>query len=113
MADLFDSELDVAAALAKNKFYRPAGALAGVVLEKHLTHVCENHSIKLPKKSPVINDLNEALKEANVIDVPQWRFVQHLADIRNLCVHNKQAEPTMEQVQDLIAGVNKAIRTLF
>ena len=35
-ADLFDSELDAAKELAKHKFNRAAGALAGVVLERHL-----------------------------------------------------------------------------
>jgi hypothetical protein len=113
MADLFDSELDAAGELAKNKFIRPAGAVAGVVLEKHLTQVCENHSIKISKKAPGINDLNDALKEGNIIDVPLWRFVQHLADIRNLCVHNKQTEPTKSQVDDLVSGVNKVVKTLF
>ena len=112
MADIFDSELDAAGALAKNKFARAAGAVAGVVLEKHLTQVCENHSVKLSKKSPVVSDLNDALKEANIIDVSQWRFVQHLADIRNLCVHNKQVEPTIAQVDDLLAGINKVIKTV-
>lgn len=113
IADLFDSELDVAGELAKNKFYRPAGAVAGVVLEKHLTEVCENHSIKISKKSPTIGDLNDALKEANVIDVPQWRLLQLLADIRNLCVHNRQTEPNASQVNELVSGVNKVVKTLF
>jgi hypothetical protein len=113
MADLFDSELEAAGELAKNKFTRPAGALAGVVLEKHLTQVCENHSVKISKKAPGINDLNDALKSANVIDLPLWRLVQHMADIRNLCVHNKQIEPTQSQVDDLISGVNKVVKTLF
>ena len=35
-ADLFDSDLDAAGELAKNKFTRAAGASAGVVLERHL-----------------------------------------------------------------------------
>ena len=35
-ADLFDSELEAAKELAKNKFIRAAGAVAGVVLERHL-----------------------------------------------------------------------------
>ena len=43
MADIFDSELDAAAELAKKKFLRGAGATAGVVLEKHLRQVCSNH----------------------------------------------------------------------
>jgi hypothetical protein len=112
-ADLFDSELDAARELARNKFTRAAGALAGVVLERHLAGVCENHAIKVAKKAPVISDLNDALKGADAIDVPTWRFVQHLADIRNLCDHDKKTEPTADQVDDLIAGVMKTTKTLF
>jgi hypothetical protein len=112
-ADLFDSELDAAKELSKHKFTRAAGALTGVVLERHLGQVCENHDIKITKKAPGIADLNNALKEANVIDVPAWRFIQHLADIRNLCDHDKKSEPTTEQVNDLIAGVMKVTKTLF
>jgi hypothetical protein len=112
-ADLFDSELDAAVELAKNKFTRAAGALAGVVLEKHLAQVCQNHGIKITKKHPGIADLGEALKKAAVIDTPQWRFIQHLADIRNLCDHAKTNEPTGAQVNDLISGVQKIVKTLF
>ena len=113
MADLFDSELDAAAELAKRKFLRAAGAMAGVVLEKHLVQVCGNHSVKISKKAPGISDLNALLKAATVVDVPQWRFMQHLGDIRNICDHNKTMEPTTEQVADLIAGVAKTLKTLF
>jgi len=111
--DLFDSDLDAAEDLAKNKFGRAAGAVAGVVLERHLAQVCENHSIKITKKLPVISDLNNVLKEANVIDVPQWRFIQHLADLRNLCDHNKSKDPSSEQVDDLLAGVRKVSKTVY
>ncbi len=92
-ADLFDSELDAAEELGRKRFTRAAGAVAGVVLERHLAHVCENHAVKVAKKGPTISDLNDALKNATVIDVPQWRFVQHLGDIRNICDHDKKAEP--------------------
>jgi hypothetical protein len=112
-SDLFDSELDAAKELAKHKFIRAAGAIAGVVLERHLAQVCENHSVKVTKKNPGIADFNDALKAANVLDTPQWRFVQHLGDIRNLCDHNKSSEPTPEQVDDLVQGVAKTIKTLF
>ena len=111
--DLFDSELDAAKELAKNKFTRAAGALAGVVLERHLARVCDSHGLKVTKKAPGIADLNDALKEAGVIEVPRWRFVQHLADIRNLCDHDKKTEPTAEQVDDLIIGVMNITKTLF
>jgi hypothetical protein len=112
-ADLFDSELDAAQELLKNKFVRAAGALGGVVLERHLVQVCDNHGLRLAKKAPGISDLNNALKEANLIDVPQWRFIQHLGDIRNLCDHSKAAEPTAEQVADLLTGVAKVTKTVY
>ena len=64
-----------------------AGAVAGVVLEKHLHEVCVSHNVKLTKKHPTIADLNEALKSAQVIEISQWRFHQHLGDLRNLCDH--------------------------
>lgn len=112
-ADLFDSELDAARELLKSRFARAAGAIAGVVLEKHLAQVCANHSLRIAKKHPSIADLNEILKAASVVDVPLWRFIQHLADIRNLCDHNKQAEPTADQVGDLIRGVDKVSKTLY
>jgi hypothetical protein len=111
--DLFDSELDAATELARNRFPRAAGALAGVVLERHLGLVCYNHTIKITKKTPSIGDLNNALKGGIVIDTIQWRFIQHLADIRNLCDHSKEVEPAQTQIDDLIAGVTKVIKTLF
>jgi hypothetical protein len=111
-ADLLDSELDEADELAKNKFTRAAGALAGVVLEKHLAQVCDDHAIKVTKKAPGISDFNDLLKAANVIDVTTWRSIQHLGDIRNLCDHSKATEPTVEQVNDLVAGVKKISKTL-
>ena len=112
-ADLFDSDLDSAEELAKNKYTRASGAMAGVVLERHLAQVCENHHITISKKTPTISDLNDALKQADVIEVPQWRFIQHLADIRNLCDHSRATEPAVEQVKDLLAGVRKMTKTLF
>ena len=49
-ADLFDSELAAAAELLKRGFVRASGAVAGVVLEKHLGQVMENHSVTTRKK---------------------------------------------------------------
>jgi hypothetical protein len=112
-ADLFDSEIGAARELLKNQFLRAAGAIAGVVLEKHLRQVCEDHGLKISKKAPTLGDLNELLKANSVIDVPQWRFVSMLADIRNLCDHDKQKEPTDQQVTDLIDGTDKVLKTIF
>jgi len=112
-ADLFDSELDAARELLRNKYARAAGALAGVVVERHLGEVCAAHRIVIKKKSPGISDFNEALKTAGVIEVPQWRHIQLLADIRNLCDHSKTKEPTADQVADLIDGAVKVSKTVF
>jgi hypothetical protein len=111
-ADLFDSEIDLAKELLKAKFLRPAGVIAGVVLEKHLRQVCNDHEIKITKKNPSINDLNELLKSGSIIEVPQWRHISMLADIRNLCAHNKEDDPSSDQVEDLINGTAKVMKTI-
>ena len=111
-ADLFDSEIEAARELLKNKFLRAAGAIAGVVLEKHLRQVCDDHSIVITKKNPGISDLNELLKSNSVIDISQWRHISLLGDIRNLCDHNKSVEPTIEKVADLIDGADKVLKTI-
>ncbi|MDE0158828.1 MAG: hypothetical protein OXI02_04865 [Candidatus Dadabacteria bacterium] len=112
-ANLFDSELEAAMALVNHGFLRAGGAIAGVVMEKHLAEVCKNHKIEIKKKTPTIADFNEALKNANVIDLPQWRSNQYLSDLRNLCDHNKKKEPSEDEVTDLINGVMKLTKTLF
>lgn len=112
-ADLFDSEIDAASLLVKKGFLRGAGAICGVVLEKHLKTVADSHNIKLSKKTPTINDLNELLKNNNVIDVAQWRLIQYLGDIRNLCDHDKTKEPTKDNLDDLVTGVQKVLKTVY
>ncbi|PBP83433.1 hypothetical protein CCL16_17290 [Pseudomonas syringae] len=110
-ADLFDSELAGAKELLKNKFSRAAGAIAGVVLEGHLKVVCDNH--QLPKKSGTISVLNDALKAAGVIELVQYRHIQFLGDVRNKCSHKNLDEPSFGDVEDLIQGVDKVIKTIF
>ena len=111
-ADLFDSELEVARELLRKGFGRAAGAVAGVVLERHLVQVCESHNT-ITAKNPGISELNDQLKKAGIIEVPTWRFIQHLTDLRNLCDHDKKKEPTAEQISDLIDGVQKITKTLM
>ena len=112
-ADLFDSEVDSARTLAKSGFLRAAGAVCGVVLEKHLRQVSVTHAIVIRKKRPTISDYNQALKDNDVIDLAQWRRVQLLADIRNTCDHAREKEPTEEDIDDLISGTNKVLKTVF
>lgn len=110
-ADLFDSELDTARGLLKTGFARAAGAIAGVVLEGHLKQVRDTH--ELPKKLSTITPIIDALKAANVIELSQHRQIQFLGDIRNKCGHRNATEPTVEEVDDLINGVDKVIKTIF
>jgi hypothetical protein len=112
-ADLFDNELEAAKELLRKGFGRGAGAMAGVVLERHLASVANKHNLKSRKSTPTINDLNQLLKDNDVIDTATWRSVQHLGDLRNLCDHDKQDDPTKGQGSDLLAGVAKIIKTVF
>lgn len=112
-ADLFDNELDAAVELLKNGFLRGAGVVAGVILEKHLADICVAHELKLGKKNPTIADFNDLLKNNEVIDVPVWRFIQRLGDLRNLCGHNKEREPEKEEVDELVKGARKITKTLY
>jgi hypothetical protein len=112
-ADLFDSEIDSAKELTKKGFLRGAGAIAGVILEKHLGHICENHGLKSRKKHPSISDFNQMLKDGQIIDTPKWRFIQHLGDIRNLCDHKKERDPTKDDLTELLEGVDKVIKTVY
>lgn len=112
-AELFDSEIQAAKDLLSKHHLRAAGALAGVTLEAHLSKVAENHDVTVRKKHPTVSTYNQALKNAKVIDVPVWRQIQHLGDIRNLCVHSKERDPTKDEVDDLIRGVEKLTKTLF
>lgn len=112
-ADLFDSELEAAKELNKKGFTRGAGAVAGVVLEKHLSEVCDNHNVKIIKKNPTINDYNQSIKDTDIIEVKDWRFIQRLVDLRNLCDHDKKIEPKKEDIEELIAGVEKISKTIF
>lgn len=111
-SELQDKELEAATQLIKINS-RAAGALAGVVLERHLQRAATNHGIKIKRKAPTISDLNDPLKESGAYGVPVWRKIQLLADIRNLCSHQKEEEPTQEQVNELIDGVNTIIKTVF
>ena len=110
-ADLFDNELDAARLLNKNKFMRAAGAMAGVVLERHLSQVLKNHNLTCKKDT--ISPLNDALKAGNVYDLIIFRKIQHLGDIRNLCDHDSKREPTQEDVEEMIKGVDSIIKTVF
>ncbi len=111
-ADLFDSEIDAARDLMKNGHLRAAGAVAGVVLESHLAKVCRTHGVAISKKNPVLSNFNDLLKKEDIFNSLTWSGIQHLGAIRNQCCHSKDRDPTPDEVQELIDGVDKAIKTI-
>jgi hypothetical protein len=110
-ANLLDAELDKAVLLAKYKQYRAAGVIAGLALEKHLEQVCGRHQFKATRKT--IADFNELLKKNEIIDFPAYRQIGLLAELYQLCLQNKKREPELAEVDDLINGVDKMIKTIF
>ncbi len=112
-ADFFDSEIEVSKELLKKGFYRAAGVICGVIIEKHLSQVCDNHNVAISKKHPTISDFNDTLKSSNVIEISSWRFIQRLGDLRNLCGHNKEKEPSNDEANELIEGTDKLIKTVY
>jgi hypothetical protein len=112
-AELLDQELQVARQLAKGQFIRSAGALCGVILEKHFNELCHVHHIKVSKKNMLIKDYNELLKKHEVYAFETWRFIQYLGDLWDLSCRNKKEMPTSDEVNDLIDGTEKLIKTIF
>ncbi len=113
LTELLDSDLDSSRELAKSGHLRAAGTMCGVALEAHLATVCQRRGLKVGKKNPTIADFNDLLKESRAYDVPTWRLIQRLSDIRNVCAHARDRDPTKEEVADLIAGTAKVIKEVF
>ena len=109
--EIFNSEIDAAEELHRKGYYRPSGMLTGVVLESHLKEVLSRHRIKL-NKNTTISSLNDKLKNNSIIEIPTWRIIQGLGDIRNICCHKKEREPTKDDSLQLINGVKKIIKTV-
>jgi DNA-binding MltR family transcriptional regulator len=105
--NMYKSELEAATDLLRNGFIRPAGALAAVILEGYLKKICIKHGIKLNRKKPTMADYNEALRANGLIDTVLWRKIQYLGDIRNYCNHDKEREPRIDDVEDLISETGK------
>lgn len=112
LSQLEDDELRVAGKLASINL-RAAGAVAGVVLEAHLQRVAVAHQINISKKNPTIADLNDPLKASGVYETATWRKIQLLSDIRNLCDHKKDRDPTKPEIEELLTGVNSIIKSVF
>ncbi|HZL80126.1 MAG TPA: hypothetical protein VFC17_14930 [Candidatus Limnocylindrales bacterium] len=111
-AELQEKELEAARILQPIDL-RAAGALAGVVLERHLQKLSLKHGLTVTKQETTIRELNDPLKLANAYDFHTWRKIQWLGDLRNLCSPQRNGSPTKKQIEDLISGVSTVIKSVF
>jgi hypothetical protein len=111
-AQLLDDELDSARTLLKAAHIRSSGVVAGVVLETHLQAIAKAHAITI-RRNATLSTLNDALRNAGVVDVPTWRKLQYLGDVRNKCAHRGLDDPTKDEVGDMIIAVEKITHTMF
>ncbi len=112
-SDLVDDEIDAARELLRGGHLRAAGLVAGVALLGHLRRVAESHGLKAAKKTPTLSDYSEALRIAGVISIPTWHQVQRLAQLRTLCARKGSAEPTKEEVAELIDTTAKLHSVIY
>lgn len=83
-----------------------AGAIAGLVLERHLKSLCsQQHPPLSYGPSDGISKVNDLLKKAGVYDLAQYRLIQWMADIRNGCDHPQAVPPDKSKVEELIKKV--------
>jgi hypothetical protein len=99
-----------AKALFRANYINAAGAIAGVVLERHLKGLCEIQNPPIVARGDTINPLNDALRNAQVYDLTQQRRIQVMADIRNRCDHATSTPPRKEEVWEMIEDIRKFIK---
>ncbi|MDK9698670.1 MAG: hypothetical protein OEM52_00775 [bacterium] len=107
-ADLFYSELESAEYLCQNKFYRAAGNIAGIVIERHLIHICNDLEIVLPNK-PTLGVVIDRLYDADRIDDVEKLRLKHLNEIRVKCDHVKETEPNEAEAKNILFGARETL----
>jgi len=90
--------------------YRAAGCVAGVELERGLRDLAAANSLTLTT-DPGISAYNDLLKGKGY-DKATWRRIQALGDLRNLCAHVLDHEPTRDEATRLVDGVDDVLRAL-
>ena len=92
---------------------RAAGALCGVVIEKHLKRLLGDRVSEIKSRNPGITDLASQLKSDGKIDLPVFKRIELLGSIRNYCDHQKDRDPTEQEVKDLISGTEWLIKSVI
>jgi len=90
----------------------PAAVLSGAVLEKALRELCEKQepaisTVKDNGEHKTMNPLIDGLKKARVYNETKAKQLRHFADIRNHAAHGRFNEFNVDDVEDMIKGINR------
>ncbi len=110
---LLGDELEESRHLLKNGFYRAAGAIAGVVLERHIK-INFNQSIPIIKykEKATLGYLIKIAEDKAIFENPMIQKLKYLNQIRIKCDHDKKTTPTENEIIDLIENTNKLIHNI-
>ena len=92
----------------------PAAVLAGTVLEKTLRGLCDRQNPPVPTTkdngtSKTLNPLIDDLKKAGLYNEAKAKHLKVYADIRNHAAHGKNTEFNLDDVKDMIRGIERFI----
>jgi hypothetical protein len=105
-ASVFSDFLEMAEHLLDNGYKDPAASLIGAVLEDGLRRICTNKNI-IVKSDDSINSLNKKLAQNHIYNPLQQKQIQVWNDIRNNADHGNFDQYKMDDVKDMLGGVQK------
>lgn len=105
-ADVARTEIEQAEILLTAGFHRAAGSIAGVALELHLKTLCDINAIVYSPKA-TIEPFAQALYDAKILDITEFKRIQYFGSIRNKCSHPNDISE--KEVQTLLDGVKKLV----
>lgn len=111
-AELFVDFLERAEYLYESDDYAPAAVIAGCVLEDGLRKLCIKNEIDLDPNTS-LNTMNTDLYKKEIYNKVSFQHVTSLAAIRNSAAHGKWDEFTMQDVQNMIAGIKTFMQQNF
>jgi hypothetical protein len=105
-----DRELQAARSLLSEGHRRAAGAVAGVVLERHLSMVAQRHGLSLSERGPASPArLDRSLRKAGVYGAARSRQIERLAELRDSCLRSKR-KVSPQLVSKLLSGVEETLQ---
>jgi len=109
-AETFEGLLEQADYLYSEGYFLAAGVLGRAVLEDHLRNFCVIRNCLPSKAKPTLNDFNQSLYKAKILNVTHMKHVESMAAVGNNAAHNKP-ELTDQDVERLLGDVRRFIVT--